>query len=75
MASLYLLLPVALLFVALAVALFLWAVRNHQFDDLEKEGQRILFERDESAPDAAEKSNKSTAAEAASSAGDSDDPA
>lgn len=42
MASLYLLLPVALLFVGVAVALFVWAVRNRQFDDLDREGRRIL---------------------------------
>lgn len=46
MASLYILLPVALFFVAVAVALFLWAVRHRQFDDLEKEGRRILFDAD-----------------------------
>ena len=44
MASLYLLIPIALLFAGIAAALFLWAVRSHQFDDLDKEGQRILFE-------------------------------
>lgn len=47
MASLYLLIPVALILVAAAVAVFIWAVNNHQFDDLDVEGQRILFHRDE----------------------------
>lgn len=46
MASLYLLIPVAIIFVVIAVALFLWAVRNRQFDDLDREGQRILFDND-----------------------------
>lgn len=52
MESLYLLLPIALLFFGLAIALFFWAVGNKQFDDLEQEGQRILFDRDPPAPPA-----------------------
>lgn len=44
MASLYILLPVALLFFAAFCALFLWAVNHHQFDDLEREARRILYD-------------------------------
>ncbi|MGB5324462.1 MAG: cbb3-type cytochrome oxidase assembly protein CcoS [Pseudomonadales bacterium] len=58
MASLYLLIPVAIIFVVIAAALFLWAVRNRQFDDLDREGQRILFDSDAS-------QNKDTGANAA----------
>ncbi|MBD2858209.1 cbb3-type cytochrome oxidase assembly protein CcoS [Spongiibacter sp. KMU-158] len=47
MDSLYLLLPIALIFFGTAVALFFWAVKDKQFDDLEKEGQRILFDSDQ----------------------------
>jgi cbb3-type cytochrome oxidase maturation protein len=43
------LLPLALLFAGLAVALFIWAVRKGQFDDLETPAMRILFD-DEPAP-------------------------
>lgn len=43
MASLYLLIPVSLIFCALAVAIFFWAVNNGQYDDLDGEGERILF--------------------------------
>ena len=46
MPSLYLLIPVAFIFVALATALFIWAVNHRQFDDLEREGQRILFHKE-----------------------------
>tara|TARA_R110001592_G_scaffold112966_2_gene311626 strand:- start:7302 stop:7511 length:210 start_codon:yes stop_codon:yes gene_type:complete len=46
MGSLYILLPVALIFFCLMVALFFWAVGDNQFDDLDKEGQRILFDSD-----------------------------
>ncbi|MDP5210391.1 cbb3-type cytochrome oxidase assembly protein CcoS [Microbulbifer sp. 2205BS26-8] len=54
MDSLYFLIPIAMLFVALAVKLFFWAVNNGQYDDLDTEGRRILFEddaRDQSAAD------------------------
>lgn len=47
MASLYILIPVVLVLVGIAAALFLWAVNNHQFDDLDVEGQRVLFSRDD----------------------------
>lgn len=42
MASLYLIVPVAMLFCALAVAAWLWASRAGQFDDLDREARRIL---------------------------------
>ena len=44
MASLYLLIPVSLLFLAVAVAAFFWAVNGGQYDDLDSEGERMLFE-------------------------------
>ena len=46
MASLYLLIPIAVVFVILAVAAFLWAVNRDQFDDLDKEAHSILFDED-----------------------------
>lgn len=47
MDSLYLLIPVALVFVTLAIKLLFWAVKSGQYDDLDTEGKRILFERDQ----------------------------
>lgn len=47
MASLYLLIPVSLIFCALAVWLYFWAVNSGQYDDLEGEADRILFEEDD----------------------------
>lgn len=44
MESLYLLIPIAILIVAVAVAVFFWAVKSGQYDDLDTEGQRILFD-------------------------------
>ncbi|WP_237054711.1 cbb3-type cytochrome oxidase assembly protein CcoS [Microbulbifer sediminum] len=47
MESLYFLIPIAILFVAAAVKLYFWAVNNGQYDDLETEGRRILFDDDD----------------------------
>ena len=46
MPSLAILIPIALLLVALALALFLWAVRSNQYDDLDRRGSDILFDDD-----------------------------
>jgi cbb3-type cytochrome oxidase maturation protein len=42
----FILLPVALLFSAAAVGVFIWATRAGQFDDLETPGLRILHDDD-----------------------------
>lgn len=42
MESLYLLIPIALLFCAIAIKLLLWAIDNGQYDDLDKEAWKIL---------------------------------
>ncbi len=42
MESLFLLIPVALVFCAIAVKLLLWAIDSGQYDDLDKESWRIL---------------------------------
>lgn len=42
----YFLIPLALVLLACAIAAFLWAVRSGQFDDLDREAQRILFDED-----------------------------
>jgi cbb3-type cytochrome oxidase maturation protein len=44
---LFLLIPVSLLFLCLAVWLFVWAVNNRQFEDLEKHSHDILFDNDD----------------------------
>jgi cbb3-type cytochrome oxidase maturation protein len=43
----YLLLPVALVIVVIIIAIFFWAVRSDQFDDLEGPAHRILMDDDE----------------------------
>lgn len=44
MEILFLLVPVALILIALAIKLLFWAVKNGQYDDLNTEGRRILFD-------------------------------
>jgi len=46
MQSLYLLIPIALLFCVVAIKLLLWAIGSGQYDDLDKEAWRILAEED-----------------------------
>jgi cbb3-type cytochrome oxidase maturation protein len=40
--SLYLLIPIAQLFCAIAIKLLLWAIDNGQYEDLDKEAWKIL---------------------------------
>jgi cbb3-type cytochrome oxidase maturation protein len=47
MEILYLLIPVALIFVALAIGAFIWAGKSGQFDDLEGPAHRILMDDDD----------------------------
>ena len=42
----YLLLPVALIFVIIIIGIFFWAVRSDQFEDLEGPAHRILMDDD-----------------------------
>lgn len=46
MESLYLLVPLSLALVGLAVAVFFWAVGSGQFDDLDGPAERILQDDD-----------------------------
>lgn len=50
MTSLLFLVPVALGLGGLGLAAFLWALRSGQFDDLDGEGARILFDDDRPSP-------------------------
>ena len=44
MDAIYLLIPLTLVFLAIAVGIFFWAVNSDQYSDLDKEASRILFE-------------------------------
>lgn len=43
----YLLLPVALIILIIIIAVFFWAVKSDQFDDLEGPAHRILMDDDD----------------------------
>ncbi|EJL6924749.1 cbb3-type cytochrome oxidase assembly protein CcoS [Vibrio alginolyticus] len=47
MESLYVLIPIAIVLVCVAVAVFLWAVRSDQFEDLERQGHNILLDEED----------------------------
>lgn len=47
METLYFLIPLAILLLAIAAAGFLWAIRSGQFDDLEGPAYRILMDDDD----------------------------
>jgi len=44
MESLYFLVPCALVFIALAIKVLFWAINNGQYDNLDTEAHRILFD-------------------------------
>ncbi len=43
----YLLLPIALIIIIIIIAVFFWAVKSDQFDDLEGPAHRILMDDDD----------------------------
>lgn len=51
MAALYVLIPVAVVLVALAIWVFFWAVDSGQFDDLDSPAHSILFDDGETKPE------------------------
>lgn len=51
MESLYILIPIAILFVIIAVVIFFWAVRSDQFEDLERQGMNVLLDDDDPQPE------------------------
>ena len=70
MESLFLLIPVALVFVVIAIKVLFWAVNSGQYDDLNTEGYRILFDDDE--PKASSETEKASC-DAGDDAGDKAD--
>ncbi len=47
MSIIYVLIPIAMLFVIIAVSIFFWAVKSEQFDDLDRQSVSILFDEDD----------------------------
>lgn len=46
MSIIYVLIPLAILLVCIAIGVFFWAVKSNQFEDLERQGSSILFDDD-----------------------------
>jgi cbb3-type cytochrome oxidase maturation protein len=46
MSVLYLLIPIGLVILVLSIKLLFWAINNGQYDDLDMEAHRILFDDD-----------------------------
>lgn len=46
MSSLSILIPISLLLLTVAIFILRWAVKNGQYDDLDKPGHSILFDDD-----------------------------
>ena len=44
MEILFILIPVSLIIVMVSLAAFVWSVHNRQYEDLDKEAYRILFD-------------------------------
>ena len=47
MEGVFMLIPLSLAVVFMVIAVFVWSVKNGQYEDLDKEAQRILFDDDE----------------------------
>lgn len=62
MDSLYILIPIALLFCAIAIRLLLWAIDSGQYEDLDKEAWKILAD-DEPQPPGTEDEDSGPARE------------
>ncbi|MCE8013617.1 cbb3-type cytochrome oxidase assembly protein CcoS [Billgrantia desiderata] len=63
MTILYLLIPLSLILLGLAVWAFFWAVKNDQFEDLEGPAHRILFDEDENDLSAEEREKRRKSAD------------
>ena len=48
MSSLFILIPISLGFLLIAIVAWLWSVKSGQFNDLDQEASRILFDECES---------------------------
>lgn len=46
MSIIYVLIPIAIIIVTIAIVIFFWAVKSNQFEDLERQGYSILFDDD-----------------------------
>jgi cbb3-type cytochrome oxidase maturation protein len=57
MSMLYVLIPLAILLLAVAVWALLWAIKSGQFDDLESQGWSVVLDDDQKPPPLANDEN------------------
>ena len=58
MSMLYVLIPLAIVLLAIAVIALLWAIRNGQFDDLESHGWSVVLDDDQKPPPVAQEDHQ-----------------
>ncbi|ABM24881.1 MULTISPECIES: cbb3-type cytochrome oxidase assembly protein CcoS [Shewanella] len=63
MEIIYVLIPIAMIFVAIAVMVFFWAVKSEQFDDLDRQSVSILFDENTDKPNNTETAVTQSSAE------------
>ena len=51
MSILYILIPLAVVLLAIAIWALIWAIRNGQFDDLETHGWSVVLDDDQKPPE------------------------
>lgn len=54
----YVLVPLSLLLLAIAIGIFFWAVKSGQFDDMDSPAHKILFDDDDDLPRQKDSSDK-----------------
>lgn len=59
MSIIFVLIPIAIIIVAIAIGMFFWAVKSNQFDDLERQGYSILFDDDIKKPELSQSEQQS----------------
>ncbi|MCP4411533.1 MAG: cbb3-type cytochrome oxidase assembly protein CcoS [Gammaproteobacteria bacterium] len=57
MSVLYLLIPIGIIFLLLAVLFFFWAIKNGQYDDMESQALKIVIEDHQTKPEKSDEEN------------------
>lgn len=60
MSEFFFLIPISVILGAAGLVIFLWTLRDGQYEDLDGAAERILYEDDEPRPDPAPKAGSST---------------
>jgi len=73
MESLYFLIPFALVFIVIAVKVLFWAINSGQYDNLDTEAHRILFDDEKTKSDTSELTSTTSSSASEQSTLDSPD--